>query len=1254
MLTYLKAALFTIAALVCILIGYILISFNSDYEANLAFEAFSKGEYDKAEEIAQNLKSHLSDEQVQLDLAYIARAKQNLELSNKHLKEAETAASRHHNAMIGLEIALNQAYNGYLTHNQQDMKTAIEQATAIAGPQNEWVQFFAGSLSNYSKLIPLSPWMKRSFDVSFTPFWNKIARAKQEIDAGNTLKARQQLEQMSQNAHGIEAQDLELALGLSYLKEAEQTSPAAATPYFKLAFGYFGRVPLQDERYAQERSLIIKAVSKQFEARLEQDNYKDLSFYVQALESLKAAGEIEQLHRQLVQKLGGELKANNWQAVQEIALALNSLILDPEKRQAIAKLFGDQLELTLDNANFSDIQNGVEVARLFSVNLSQNLHQASVKNILELLPIDNSDLSLTLPQIDIWLRSEQDPKKRYAFALELLAVASILWENDKESEKALSLSLAAASIPALTDQKAFQIKVEETIRHVYQTALQKNDLVLLRSIQKALRQLNLTHLILQEQNDLTRQQDQAERFYNEKEYEKAGQKAAWILQEEPTNQQALRIAGLADYQLTLYSQALPLLRKVKNPDRAVQVALAVSETLAGDVSKSLNENLDGDAYLKLGFGLLLQQKPKESLVWFKKVPQPNPEATVGVLCAYYMLENWNGVVETFTLLHPPYSSLVSLQSQTYDALVHLGQFSEAEQLAHSVLKGDVPLENSAFPLVFQVYKKNRLDYLSSNFLRGVSLKYANDYSGALASFVKSIQQLQPFLLLEMGDAYSHLGQPLEARLALLKGIKQLQSPDYLVKALPLLVEIEQSLGLDIEAWQHAAHYFKLFPHEMSGRARYAELLMRLGLYDLSLKELRQLESRHLLENRDRVSYVASLIHTGDFEEAESKGKSWTAALPLAEKLEMARLLLIAGDSSFVQKTLETLPSINEIPVPGKIALLQLYRELGNFDLAQKVAKYPELQQSPAGLLALAELEADLSNPKEALKLARLSLERDPDNSAAATFIEPYDASLTAIQARLDTILAKKTIFPDSPTLKMEEAHALIDLAIEQHALSPDTPFHDNSALRRARLILDMLVDNNKEVPRFFFLQGESAFLLDDAPQTLNAFQSAIHLNVSYTQAYKYLGLAYAALKQPNDALQAMENAIKYDPNDAEAWSELAAYQQNQGMDLDALQSWQQVIKYHPRDSFAYYNLGQLKSSLRDIEGARLALEKALEFSPQNVKALKLLLITLYDPQLDTSESHEPLLQQQKKVYDALHALNPKEAEELLSKLTKGK
>ena len=94
-----------------------------------------------------------------------------------------------------------------------------------------------------------------------------------------------------------------------------------------------------------------------------------------------------------------------------------------------------------------------------------------------------------------------------------------------------------------------------------------------------------------------------------------------------------------------------------------------------------------------------------------------------------------------------------------------------------------------------------------------------------------------------------------------------------------------------------------------------------------------------------------------------------------------------------------------------------------------------------------------------------------------------------------------------------------------------------------------------------------------------------------------------------------------------------------------------MIKFFPKDPESYVNLAKLQLEIKSPEEALVNLDKALELSSNNREALRLLLITLYDPNFQAdSENPSSLTLRQASTYKALHDVDPQEAERILSEV----
>ena len=117
-------------------------------------------------------------------------------------------------------------------------------------------------------------------------------------------------------------------MGLSYIKEAEEKPAVAATPYYKLAYSYMNRVPVQNSRYAPYRAQILHILQNQLNSLLQNKSFQDLSFYSGVMEQWNDKQGLAKLHDQLMELLNQEIQANDWSGVQEILNNLNHLVTD--------------------------------------------------------------------------------------------------------------------------------------------------------------------------------------------------------------------------------------------------------------------------------------------------------------------------------------------------------------------------------------------------------------------------------------------------------------------------------------------------------------------------------------------------------------------------------------------------------------------------------------------------------------------------------------------------------------------------------------------------------------------------------------------------------------------------------------------------------------------------------------------------------------------------------------------------------------
>jgi|GEM_PF-7010925 len=337
-----------------------------------AFEAFNQRDWGKAAQELDQVKSELSPGKTALYAGYIARAKGDISESDRQFKLAQESNP---SLRLGEEASVNQAYNAFIERKSDAMQIALKD---LAKKRSVWNQFLttlqtflknssAENLNKLEKLAvppPLSIWMESAFASSFTPFWFASQTASTLIEEGNTVQARQQLEKIATSGTDAERQEVVYLIGQSYLKDAEDRPPLAATPYYKLAFAYFERIPFQASEYQTKRQDALTKVLKQIHLLIEEGHFDDLPIYASLVEKWGTLSEKESLAEQLSQLI--HQKGFN----ASLAAALAQLVSDPKPQAALVE---EALE-AIQNTSFAEgstAQQSLGEADLFSPGLQQ-------------------------------------------------------------------------------------------------------------------------------------------------------------------------------------------------------------------------------------------------------------------------------------------------------------------------------------------------------------------------------------------------------------------------------------------------------------------------------------------------------------------------------------------------------------------------------------------------------------------------------------------------------------------------------------------------------------------------------------------------------------------------------------------------------------------------------------------------------------------------------------------------------------------
>lgn len=1243
----------SIAALLCFIMTlFFLFFWGENRDLNLARSDFVKEKYEQAKYRLNEARQVITPAEYFLYSAYILREQNKLKDSSSFLVKA-AAENQKQPGAHHLEIALNQILNAYLEHNLKAMENGL--AGIKQEETNNWVKFFQ-ALVYYAKhdykeacaiwkkvenRDPLSAWMENAFQKQFPPFWVAVHIVRCEIEEGDYLDARQTLQKDIQTSSGEQLNDLYFLLGLSYAKEAQPKPPGAAIPYYKLAFSYFDKIPINEDRFFYEKQQVIFEIQQKALKLIEAKSFKDLAYYINILEQWKATQELNDLTARLIEVLNVEISEKDWSAVDQLTAMLNQVLPKGQLRDSLGVQFEKLVADALEEGNFSRIMLYWKNAMLFSANsdaLRKQYSDLAAQKIIKLISTDAPELTTTIPYIEFWKNIEEDHQRHYQFALELIAIGNYLWANEHEGKKALALILAAAKLPYYNEQKLLKPFLEKNFKQLYTITLQEDSVDQLEYILKAIDLFHLetipVHDLLQQGNQL----EDAQFLYHQKRYAEAEKKARWVLLVNPSNETAIKLVGLLDYQKGNYSEALLLLKKLQSKDSEIEEAIAISEILAGNKAEGLRQlkKREGssasmtDAYLRIGYGMLVKGEPRSSLEWFDKVIPKNDEVYAGEAYARYENHQWQQALDLYHQLAPPYSKIFALQGIAIESLVELGEISLAEEILNNMLKQDEQPSDTEFPLAFLPFKTQLLDPIQRETIAGrFYLNVKKDKKRALA-FYSQVSSPSTETLLAKAEVMLSLGDIAQAlanmELAAKKSEGQGNAEIIRKKSLPLMAGIYVQMGYLPESAQLFKQFFLIEPANMTYRPIYASTWMKLGRYDLALKEYILLEKAGLLDPDDQLNLIESLVHLNSFEEANRRSKDWLENNPppsLTNQLKLARFMIITKNSVVFTQILQKIPDFNRRTLEENRTMINLWIDLGEYEKATALALriLNDLEQTPEGLMTLARLNMQLSNTAKALEYANQALKINPYYPEAQELINQNETDPAWLKKHFEELKKKREADPNSLTLKMEMAAFLTHL-----------PKQDRTAqeLTAALVLMQEAARQVQDYPRVFVLLGNAYLLLDNALDASQILSAAVKLNVSDVEAYQLLALAYNSLQEPSKASASALEALKYAPNDAEAWREAAYINEKNGNHIDAINFLLNAIKFKPNDSLSYLSLAHLYYEVKNIEGAQKILETALHISPNNIELLKFLNEILSDPQLMLEEDKAGSIEEKRK------------------------
>ena len=1277
-MAYIKAAIFTILALLVGLVGYMYFTFDSAYELDIAYEQFLKGNYRDAQQELSKLQDSLPPGELQLYQAYVQRALKNLPESDKLLSEAALQSRQRKLPELQLEILLNRALNAYLQNDLQALNIVLEQAQSTS-LNHPWVIFFqalerymdedwAEALELWSlpyHRLPLSGWMKKSFDQVFTQLWMVIHLTRCQIEEGKYLLARQTLEEEMDVASGEELTDINFLLGLSYAREAQEKPITAAAPYYKLAFSYFSKVPMDNPRYFPEKQRLMSTLLKASQDLIHANAYQDLTFYTSILQQWSAEEELEQIATEVTELLQAEIAEKNWRKVRELTALLHRLLPDGNSRDQLAMLFRKRAAQALEENDLEALNEFWSAAHMLSddsVNLTQQFTAGTLKKIRALLPLDDSSLSLTKPYINFWKTIQDKPEERTKLASQLSLVAEELWLQPKGEKKATALMEAALSLAPPSHKGQVQQGLGQMISRVYQSANRSENIEKLPYILDAIEELNLNNVDIQEKAQAHKHLASARDFLSQGQYQEALRRVDWVLQLEPENQQARLLAGQVLFQLANYEKALEYLSLVVKPDLDALEKIAISQILIGQTTEGTQlieevksrRPLKQDSLLRLGLGNLTEGETAEGRKWLLQRTHRDPETLIGLAFAAYQQGDLDEVTELLAEVPAPYKALDSTTGILIQTEIENKAVETAEKQLIGLLNQPSEPDVSGMSPPFQTFLRGKLGEFGRYYIAGLFFRNVKKNDDIAIKYFKLVKNPSPIMRVTRGETYLDLGRYDHAEVDLRAAAQQDADPEAKLEAMPRLAVALARQDKTIEALSWFQRYFQLAPDQFAFRGEYAEVLRQLRRYDLALQQYKLLGDWDQFQPNDIVGFVDTLVRTNRFEDANKAAEKWLQAdppLPLVDALGIARLMVITNNQEATWGLLRALPSVKQLTKEQTIELIYFLMEIGSFHQALQVveAKKADLDRSVSGLLVQAELNEKLSRYTDAVAFARQARILDPSSIRAATALGEYArdiATLENLAMEFERLVEKN---PSSIQYRILYGQRMADLGFWARATEEEGHAPYQADLQKAYFLVDRVSQEQPDIPEVYNVLGQLLTLLDKPKAALESYYKAIQLDPSYASAYRHMAHLYKRLGDDRSAIRALYQATKFDPDSAQAWQRLGTLYEITGNLYEASTFYQNAIKHNPNDIRNYLQLGKVFLELRNPEDARTILDHALSLSPNNIPVLALLLEVLHDNLLIVSVDDDVALRkQQQDVYQQLYKLDAQKAEKVLS------
>lgn len=517
-----------------------------------AWHFFENSHYNMAISFIRELEKLSDAAKYPLYLGYVFREKQDLDQSSAYFKKALKPQKTGSDKKLLLEIYLNLCLNGYLKNDQALFKESLALAKEINNQHENESHLFTAIqafleedyhlalffFQKHSTSFSLSPWMKSSFEKRFSNEWLKKQIAYCLIEESKFTLAHELLSEEDRD-------DIHFLRAYSYFKEGS----------YELASIHLKKIEKREE------------VAKEFCKTLEK-------LELELLKSTNGSWERFSNHFLFLQNSLPEYRFDALLVKLEQMIVSNHnaiSILQNVSKEAHVKLLdkiSKQAELSLKKRDFKQLAQLIDLIKL------QSQDFAFIAQKIETLIFTSVNQCQDMDSITaLWTALEHSSESSLNFAKKMVSQATNLWLSEQKYPEALKLFETALALPSKEDQPILTTLLEKAFLRFYQRAINEDRIDEHFHILRAAKILNLNHANLYDKQEKIQLIEDAGYFFSRQLYEKAYERASFILLLEPENCDANRIVGLISYVQGDYRQAFKTLEKVKNADKTVLDAL---------------------------------------------------------------------------------------------------------------------------------------------------------------------------------------------------------------------------------------------------------------------------------------------------------------------------------------------------------------------------------------------------------------------------------------------------------------------------------------------------------------------------------------------------------------------------------------------------------------------------------------------------------------------------------------------------------